>query len=196
MMQQATRGEISPDGQFQWDGTQWQPITGTTWQPTEWTRPMQTAVAAYWLISGLFGILTPVLFGQAIKDAALKQIQSQNPSLTADQQQQALNLGIGVAFAFAVIFGIIYLALAILSYVRRFGWVFYVDLVLLGLSAIGVVTNLVALGSKNSAQPALAAGIGLLLSLAALGLFVWMLLARLQRGVWACRKAPVSAANV
>ena len=195
-MHQPAPGEISPDGQFQWDGAQWQPITGTTWQPTEWTRPMQTAVAAYWLISGVFGILTPLVFGQAQKDVALKQIQSQNPGLPVDQQQQALNFSFGIAFGFIVFIGVLFVVLAILSYLRRSSWVFYVDLVLLGLSAIGVVTNLMALGSKNGPQLAVAAAIGLLLSIAALGLFVWMLIARIQRGVWACRKAPVSAANI
>lgn len=185
------QGQVSPDGQFMWDGAAWQPITGSAWEPTEWTRPMQMAVAAYWLVAGLFAILSPLLLGQAIKDAALKSIQQQNSQLTPDQQQQALNLGLTIAFAFSVTFGLIYLALAVLTFVRRFSWVFYVDLVLLGLSSIGVVTNLSSLSSRTQAP--FIAGIGLLLSLAALVLFVWMLIARIRRGVWACRKAPVVA---
>lgn len=175
-----------------WDGTAWRPIMGSTWQPTEWTRPMQTGVAAYWAVAGLFTILTPILFGQAIKDAALRQMQSQNPNLTGDQQQQALNLGLSFAFVLAVVFGLLYLALALLSYLRRFTWVFYVDLVLLGISAIGVVTDLISLGNRNNTQPALATGIGFVLSLVALGLFIWLLMARIQRGVWACRKMPLT----
>lgn len=192
----AAPGQVSPDGQFMWDGAHWQPILGSVWQPTGWTRPMQMAVAAYWALAGLFTILTPILFAQVIRDAALKSMQNQNPNLSGPQQEQALNLGITFAFVFAMIFGAVYLALAVLSFVRRFTWVFYADLVLLGLSAIGVVTNLVALGNRSSLQPAAASGIGFALSLAALALFIWMLMGRIQRGVWACRKVPLTGAPI
>lgn len=187
------RGQVSPDGQFIWDGIQWLPITGTSWEPTNWTRPIQSAVALYWAIAGAVSILTPFLFGQALKDAALKQVVKQNPSLPPDTQQAAVQLGFTIALVFAIVFGLVYLALAALSIFRRITWVFYANLVLLGLSSIGVVSNLVALSGSDNASPTAATGVGLLLSTAALVLFVWMLIARIRRGVWACRSTPRTA---
>ncbi|GAC1614502.1 MAG: hypothetical protein NVS9B1_23980 [Candidatus Dormibacteraceae bacterium] len=185
-------GDVSPDRQFLWDGTQWKPITGNRWIPTDWTRPMQLAAGAYLALAGLYSIVSVLVFASVFRDAILKQAQK-NPSLTSDQVNQAVSIGIGVATGVAVFLGVIYLALAVASVARRWTWVFYVDLVLFLLGAIGIVSSLTSIADPAaSGQPQAAIYIGLVFGIAAVGLFAWLLIARIQRGVWACRKAPVA----
>ena len=186
-------GEVSPDRQFIWDGVQWKPITGFHWIPTGWTRPMQLAAGAYFALAGLYSIISVLVFASAFREVMTKQAQ-RNPSLTPDQVTQTVTIGIAAATVVAIVFGVLYLLLAAVTVGRRWSWVFYADLVLLFVGALGIFGAIAGLASPGaSGQPAGASLLTLVFGLAAAGLFVWLLLGRIQRGVWACRRTPTSA---
>ncbi|MDQ6691599.1 MAG: hypothetical protein M3Z13_02415 [Candidatus Dormibacteraeota bacterium] len=188
--QQAASGQLSQDGQLVWDGQQWRPITSHAWQPTSWTRPMQLATGGYFIITSLLGLLSSFLLQAQIREASLKALQKSNPGMSPENAQQAVNFSLTFVLVFGVLFGVLFVILGILSIIRRWSWVFYVDLVLLALSSLGLIGTLLNLGNPNSPNPAALTAINLVTGVVALGLFVWMLVARIQRGVWACTKVP------
>ena len=187
-------GQVSPDGQFMWDGATWRPITGYRWEPTDWTRPMQAAVAAVFIVNGIWEIVVAFGFAAAIRESAVRQIQRSNPNLTPDQTSQALNVGLAFTEGFMVFLAVLFVLIGVLSLVRRWSWLFYVDLVILGLGIFSVLSGITSLARPAAAAlPVFATFIGLALSVVGVGLAVWMLVARIQRGVWAARKSPVVA---
>ncbi|TME17629.1 MAG: hypothetical protein E6I70_10285 [Chloroflexi bacterium] len=187
-------GQVSPDGQFMWDGATWRPITGYRWEPTDWTRPMQAAVAAVFIVNGIWEIVVAFGFAAAIRESAVRQIQRSNPNLTPDQTSQALNVGLAFTEGFMVFLAVLFVLIGVLSLVRRWSWLFYVDLVILGLGIFSVLSGITSLARPAAAAlPVFATLIGLALSVVGVGLAVWMLVARIQRGVWAARKSPVVA---
>ncbi|TMD09393.1 MAG: hypothetical protein E6J02_03080 [Chloroflexi bacterium] len=187
-------GQVSPDGQFMWDGATWRPITGYRWEPTDWTRPMQASVAAVFIVNGIWEIVVAFGFAAAIRESAVRQIQRSNPNLTPDQTSQALNVGLAFTEGFMVFLAVLFVLIGVLSLVRRWSWLFYVDLVILGLGIFSVLSGITSLARPAAAAlPVFATLIGLALSVVGVGLAVWMLVARIQRGVWAARKSPVVA---
>ena len=187
-------GQVSPDGQFMWDGATWRPITGYRWEPTDWTRPMQASVAAVFIVNGIWEIVVAFGFAAAIRESAVRQIQRSNPNLTPDQTSQALNVGLAFTEGFMVFLAVLFVLIGVLSLVRRWSWLFYVDLVILGLGIFSVLSGITSLARPAAAAlPVFATFIGLALSVVGVGLAVWMLVARIQRGVWAARKSPVVA---
>jgi multisubunit Na+/H+ antiporter MnhB subunit len=182
-----TAGQVSADGQFIWNGSGWLAVGGFRWEPTANTRRMQLLAGAYLLVAGL---LTAVLsfFAQAsIRQATEKALQQQNRGMTPDQLKAIVDFSVTVGLAVAVFLGLVYIAFGIMTLLRTWTWLFYADLVILGLSGIGVLTNLYGLARGSAGPPALLVP-NLVLSAAALALFVWMLMTRLRGGVWASRK--------
>ena len=55
-------GQVSPDGQFRWDGQQWVPIPRGAREPTSWTRPMQLAAAGLFAVDALFTLISSFFF--------------------------------------------------------------------------------------------------------------------------------------
>jgi len=191
MSDQPQVGGISPDGQFVWDGTQWNPIARWIWAPTDWTRPLQYAIGAYLLVVAVFEGLSPFLFAAAVRAAALKSLQA-NSSIDKSQYDQLVNISVTVSTVTLLVFAAIFGVLGVMTALRRWSWLFYVDLVILGLQGVfGTLGGVVGLatGSGSGAQEVA----GLAFSVVALILFAWALLARIQRGVWAGRRAPAPA---
>lgn len=192
MSEQTQAGTISPDGQFVWNGTEWAPVTRWVWSPTDWTRPLQYAIGAYLLVVAVFEALSPFLFAGTIRAAALKSLQA-NSSIDKSQYDQLLNISVTVSTITLLVFAAVFGVLGVLTVLRRWSWLFYVDLVILGLQGVfGTVGGLIGMATGSAAsgiQPIA----GLAFSVIALALFVWALLARIQRGVWAGRRAPATA---
>src|SRR5581483_8435476 len=107
-------------------------------------------------------------------------------TLTQAQFQNAVDLVVGVGVAVGVGVGLFYLVVGIL-YGRPWAWIFYVDLVLSGLSVISLVQSI-----AGQARGGIVVGnaISLVLSLVGLGLFIWLLTARIRTGVWATLADP------
>ncbi len=173
-------GQISADGQFQWDGQQWVPLPQGLRFPTPWTRPMQLITAGLLavqalelLVSGLFTINS-----DAIRQS-LHQAGTQIPQgMTEDQ---LVHLSLISAWLFIGFLAVIEVAAAALAY---FGWrwAFWVLLVLMGLFSIGAVIGL--FGVTRSGE----AAIGEVLSIGNVALFVWMIIGLVRFGPWAMKR--------
>jgi hypothetical protein len=179
-------GQISPDGQFRWDGQQWVPLQAGYREPTSWTRPLQLATAAYLAVGAVYSIVTTALFLNAA--AIERAIRSSNASVPSDQVQQAVTFSLLFGWIFVLVIAAISVLLAVGSFLG-WRWVSWAALVWLGLNSIAVLTNLSALGNSGAQpQPVGVTAGSLVLSLIALALFVWLIVAAVRYGPWAMRK--------
>lgn len=194
MQEAPSQGQVSPDGQFYWDGSQWSPIAGFRWEPTEATRRMQLVAGGYLLVAGLLTAILTFFAAPYVRQATEKALREQNQGMTPDQLKTILDFSITLGIAFAVVIGLIYVAFGLLTLLRRWSWLFYADLVIFGLNGLGVFTGLFGLSRGTAGPPGLTIP-NLVLSAAALALFVWMLVTRLRSGVWGARKLPATEPN-
>jgi predicted ferric reductase len=179
-------GEISADGQFRWDGAEWSPLARGHREPTSWTLPLRRIAAAFLAVYALVGLLTNVLF--VTEPALERSLRASNAQLTEDQVRSAATLGYTLGWITVGLITVIVLVLAIGS-LRGWRWTFWVDLAALALMSIGVVTNAFALASPAvQTLPSAAIAVNLLISLAALGLLIWFIVAAARFGPWAMRR--------
>jgi hypothetical protein len=186
-------GQPSRDGQFVWDGSRWQPIGSYRLEPTISTRLMQVLAGAYLLLAGILTGILSLLFESTLRQSTTELVHKQNPSFTPDQVLAVVDFSVMAGIGIAVAVGLVYIVLGVLTFAGTRTWLFYVDLVVFGLAAIGVFTGTFALAS-GTAGPMGFVIPNLVLSSLALGLFAWMLMARIRLGVWACRKVPTYSA--
>jgi multisubunit Na+/H+ antiporter MnhB subunit len=191
MEQAPSTGQVSPDRQFVWDGSNWAPITGFRWEPTETTRRMQLLAGVVLVVTGLLTTIVSFLAQPYVRQATEKTLRDQNPTMTADQVKSLLDLSLTIGLAVAVGIGLVYLALGLLTLFQRWSWLFYTDLVVLGLTGLGVFTGLFNL-ARGPAEPIGFVIPNLVLSVAALAVFIWMLVTRLRTGVWGAHKVPTT----
>ncbi len=180
-------GQVSADGQFRWDGQQWVPIPRGVREATPWTRPMQLAVAGFFILEALFSILTSALFIN--HDSMLRVMQAQGTSIPQGTDiNTVVNISIGFAWAVVVVIAVLEGVAALGSYLG-WRWMFWVALILNGFGAIGAITNIGTLRNPASSPvPTWGVAVGEVLSLASVALFVWMLVAVIRYGPWAMKK--------
>jgi hypothetical protein len=203
---------LSHDGRNRWNGTAWIPTSQvpgatsyyqppvTVRQPTSWTRPLQYAVAGWYALEAVYSFTIPFWMGDTMTKAINQGIQRQqqlNPQVSpppADVTSMISSMMSGVLWVGAF-FGIAISVVAIIGALKRWTWVFYVVLVLLGFGALSLPLNLInlATGSAVAAMssvsvPAWSLWIGVGLSIPGTALFVWMLVALVKRGPWAMKK--------
>jgi hypothetical protein len=184
-------GQVSPDGQFKWDGQEWVPLATNYREPTAWTRPLQLATAAYLIVGLVYSVLTTALFLTAANMERV--LRTSNANISGDQVSQAVNFSILAAWAVVIVLAAVSLLLAVGSFLG-WRWVFWVALVWLALNSIGVLSNLNALAnSQTQVEPVGVVAGSLLLSLVALGLFIWFVVALVRYGPWAMKKPGVPA---
>jgi hypothetical protein len=186
----ASVGQVSADGQFRWDGTQWIPIPRGQREPTPWTRPMQLGAAALFAAEAVYSVLTSFIFIN--HDSMLKAIQAQGTQFPSGTNvDDAVNLAIGLTYGAVIFFGILELVAALGSFLG-WRWMFWVALVLFGLGALGGIINLGTLARPSTSPvPFGVQAVSELISLATLGLFVWMLVGLVKYGPWAMKKPGV-----
>jgi hypothetical protein len=184
-------GQVSPDGEPVPNGDQQSPIAGFRWEPTATTRRMQLLAGGYLLVAGLLTALLSFSAERSVRQATEKSIRDQNPGLTAGQLKAAVDFDLTLAVAIAVLIGLILVAFGVMTLLRRRGWLFYADLVICGFSGLGVFTGLFGLARGSAGPPGLAIP-SLILSVAALAQFAWMLATRLQGSLWGARKVPAT----
>jgi uncharacterized membrane protein (DUF2068 family) len=210
---QAWRSALSPDGRFRWDGAAWTPVgamAATPYgfgppqrEPTSWTKPLQLAVAGWYVWSILFTLAEPFWAGGMMGDLFNQSIQRQqqvNPEVSpppAEFVNAMTGLMTATMWVVVVIYAAIF-AVIIVGTWKRWVWMYYVVLVLLGLTSLLVPVQVLdafitpslasSMGMGFMSIPAwlypLAIGTGVL----AIGLFVWMLVALVKRGPWAMRR--------
>jgi hypothetical protein len=184
-------GQVSPDGQFRWDGQQWVPLAANYREPTAWTRPLQLVTAAYLVIGLVYSVVTTALFLTASNMERV--LRASNANLGGDQVSQAVNFSILAAWAVVIVLAVVSLLLAVGSFLG-WRWVFWVALVWLALNSVGVLSNLNALANSGTqVEPAGVVVGSLLLSVVALGLFIWFVVALVRFGPWAMKKPGAPA---
>lgn len=183
----AAVGQVSPDGQFRWDGRQWVAIPRGEREETPWTRPMQLSVAVYFVVQALLSILTSALFIN--HDSMLKVLQAQGTSLPAGTDvNSVVSVSIALAWIVTVVIGAVELVTALGSYLR-WRWMFWVAFALLALGALGAFTNLATFAHpQTSPVPTWGVAVSEVMSMISLGLFVWTLIAVFRYGPWAMKK--------
>lgn len=180
-------GQVSADGQFRWDGVQWEPIPRGAREPTSWTRPMQLAAAALLAVEAVVTVVADVLFYN--HDAVKRALEAQGTPIPANTtEDQLIGITIGFAIALAVFFGLLELFGAVAAYLG-WRWAFWYVLVLMGLGSIAALFGLYGLARTSSSPlPVAAIVVEELLALAAIPLFVWMLIGAITRGPWAMKR--------
>ena len=211
---------LSHDGRSRWDGTQWVPLqaspaaappvnfqaaTRTVREPTSWTRPMQLVVAAYYAVTVLVLLSLPLWMGGMMGnliDQSVQRQQQLNPQASPLPVDFASSMTTFMDFTAGIV-GVIGAAICvvfIIGALRRWTWVFWVVLVLSGFSVLSLLSD----ASSLAAGPAMASitGVsippafyvfGLLSSLVSTALFVWLLMALVQRGPWAMRRVAAES---
>lgn len=177
-----------------------QPPTGPR-TPTGWTRPMQYSVVAFYAVSALWAIAEPFLLAGSLSDYINQVIQQNaalNPNVTpppADVLSTIHNVTT-VALAIGAGIGVAIAALAIIGALRRWTWVFYAVLVLLGLQAVSFPFTLVSAFTTSTISPmklpTTLTAASVALAIPALALFIWMAVAAFRRGPWAMTRVPPS----
>lgn len=148
---------------------------------------MQLVVGGYLLLAGLFELVLATLSRDYVRQSTLAAVGRQSRGLTADQLRLVVETSVAIGVGAAAVIAVVYVVLGLLSIARRPPWLFTADLVVLGLVSLGVPVTIFGLLRGTAGPPAFLVP-NLLLSLAALGLFTWMLSIRIRVGPWACVK--------
>jgi hypothetical protein len=203
---------LSPDGRSRWNGTAWV-ATGQAYgppayqaaarrlrEPTSWTRPVQLAVAGWYVIEGVYALSLPFWMGGPMSQAMNQSIQRQQqlyPTVSPPPVEftNIMTSMVGGALWVSALFGLAIAIVVVIGALQRWTWLYYAVLVLLGLGAISLPLDVVdALGgSAVSAAsgfnlPSWTYWLGLASAIPSTALFVWMLVALVKRGPWAMRK--------
>lgn len=203
---------LSNDGRSRWNGSAWVPVAASASPgfyaqtatgprvPTGWTRPLQYSVVAYYLLSAIWAVASPFLIAGPVSDY-INQVMQQQAALNPDTPpppadvlstiQNVMTVGLAIAAAVEVAI----FAVAIIGALRRWTWVFYAVLVLLGLSTLSFPFSLISAFTTSATGPLkLPVGVtaaSVAFGIPAVALFVWMAVAAFRRGPWAMmRVAP------
>lgn len=206
---------LSHDGRSRWNGSAWvpsgqtgatagyQPAPGIARQPTSWTRPLQYAVAGWYAVSALYTLTTPLWMDGPIREAFSQSLQRQEQvqgtaTPVPPEFFDAMTSLLAVALWVSAVIGVAVCLVVIIGALKRWAWMYYVVLVLLGFSTISLPLNIINIfvgpslsASQGFSLPSWTYWISVVLSIPAAALFVWMLVALIKRGPWAMtRVAP------
>ena len=200
---------LSHDGRSRWNGTAWVPVgaaaPATYPQPqrlprvvTAWTKPLQYAVAAWYLLQALYAIALPFVMTGPMTDYLNQVMQQQaalNPNVTPPSPDVIASITslMTVALWAGAVIGIAISAVAITGALKRWTWVFYAVLILLGLQTASFPFTLISAFATSTLNPvklpfALTAT-SIAFGFPAVALFAWMLVAAIKRGPWGMRRA-------
>src|SRR2546421_12439527 len=108
-------GQVSADGQFQWDGQQWVPIPRGAREPTPWTRPMQLAAAGFFAVQAVYSVLVSVIFIN--HDNMLRVMRAQGTNIPPNTDLDTIiSISIFFALAFVIVIAGLELVAALGSY--------------------------------------------------------------------------------
>ncbi|TMD91215.1 MAG: hypothetical protein E6I73_04985 [Chloroflexi bacterium] len=213
---------LSPDGRWRWNGTAWVPLTDMvvpTFQayqaypqpaasrvPTRWTKPLQYATVAASIIYAAYTFSLPFWMTGTMSQAmnqAMQQQAAQNPDMgTPPPEILSTYTSMMTVTLWLAVFIVVALAtVVIIGALKRWTWIFYAVLVLLGLSTLLLPFNIIGAVSGSSGLNVYSlppwiywASVGIGIPLAAL--FVCMLVAVIRYGPWAMpRRTDTPAAS-
>lgn len=203
---------LSADGLYRWNGTAWvkaeprayvpapgQGAAPASRQPTSWTRPLQYAVVGWYAWSAIFSLTTPILLRDVVNQIVNQSIANQQsvdpntPPGFADMMRNVTTVGVWVGVAILLVI----FAVLIIGALRRWIWIFWVILVLLGLSALllpidlfdaAVAPRFTSAQTQAFAMPTWYYLVNFIAGLPGATLFGWMLIAVITRGPWAMKR--------
>lgn len=202
---------LSPDGRSRWTGTAWVPaahsyvppayqVGRTSREPTSWTRPLQLAIAGWYVLEGVYALSLPFWMGGPMSQAMNQSIQRQQqlyPTVSPPPVEftNVMTSMMGGILWVSALFGLAIAIVVVIGALNRWTWMYYVVLFLLGLGAISLPVDVVdALGgsavsaASGFSLPAWTYWLGLASAIPSTALFIWMLVALVKRGPWAMRK--------
>jgi len=148
---------------------------------------MQLGAAALFAVEAVYSVATALIFVN--HDSMLRALQAQGTQYPSGTDiDTVVNISIGFAIGFVILISILELVAAAGSYLG-WRWMFWAALTLFGLGGLGVFTNLGTFARPNTSPiPIGAVAVSELLSIASLGLFIWMLIGVIKFGPWAMKK--------
>jgi hypothetical protein len=162
---------------------------------------MQHSVAAWYLLRAIYVISVPFLMAGPLGDYINQVLQRQaelNPNAappTADVLA-TINGMLIVGFAIGAAIGVAISVVAIIGALKRWTWVFYAVLVLLGLETISFPFAVLSAFTTSALSPlklpASLNAASIAFGVVAVAVFVWMLIAVIRRGPWAMTRPPLS----
>ena len=164
---------------------------------TGWTKPLQYAVAGWYLLSALYAITLPLVMTGPMTDYINQVVQRQvqlNPNVAPPPPDFLATMTSVMTFALwtAALIGIAIAVVAIIGALKRWTWLFYVVLVLLGFQAVSFPFTLLSAFATTTINPVKLPVALTVASVAfgfpAIALFVWMLLAAIRRGPWGMKR--------
>jgi uncharacterized membrane protein YkgB len=201
---------LSNDGRSRWNGSAWvpvgapappgfyaQPRTGPR-VPTGWTKPLQYSVVAYYVAYAIWAVAGPFLLAGPVSDY-INQTMQQNAALNPDVPPPSadvlatINNIITVALGIGAAIGVAISAVAIIGALRRWTWVFYAVLVLLGLTTVSFPFTLISAFTTSTVSPfklpVAITAVSVAFAIPAVALFIWMAVAAFRRGPWAMTRS-------
>lgn len=210
---------LSNDGRTRWNGTAWVPVTSVAAMPppgyqypqrqsmvrvpSSWTKPLQYGVTAYYALSAIYVMSIHFLMSGPLKQIVDRAVQQSyqrdlqiDPNFPPPSAQYISGLeSVVTSFLWiGAVLGVAIASLVIVGALRRWVWVYWVVLVLLGLGAIGLPINLataIAGGSPFTGGlglPTWLYWLSVAVGVPGTALFVWMLVALIRRGPWGMPK--------
>jgi hypothetical protein len=202
---------LSPDGRFRWNGSRWEPMPAMAYpapyypgrtlqrEPTSWTQPLQIAVVARYVATGLYGLALPFWMQGYMSAVMQRSIQQQRQAYPPGQGPppgftDLMNSIVTGSIWIGAIIGLAITAVAIVGAIKRWTWAYYLILVLLGFTLLGTVFNLInlaaggALTARQLQPPEFTQVAAYVIGAIDTVLFVWMLIALVRRGPWAMKQ--------
>jgi hypothetical protein len=213
---------LAADGRYRWNGTAWVPVVVDPAYPyghdpksagtrvvASWTRPMQYLVAGWYGVQALFLATLPFWYISTMTRwaDAMNRSQQLNPGSPTPPPDLLSNMNttntvMTVLFYLTIVLLFAIAVVAIAGALRRWTWAYYAILAFLGLEAIYLafsVLSAVAVSLASSAligqsvsPPALMVWAEIGFGIPSAALFVWMLMAILQKGPWAMKNLTAS----
>ena len=197
---------LSHDGRSRWNGTAWVPV-GVAPPPaqfqlprkareaTGWTKALQYTVAGWYLLQAIYGLAVPFVMSGPLTvyvNEAMQRSAELNPD-TPPPPMDLISTVISWSLAFGAVVAIAISTVAIVGALKRWTWVYYTVLVLLGFQTVTFPFTLLSAVSTSALSP-VRLPVELTIASVAFGipgiaLFAWMLVAAIKRGPWGMRRA-------
>lgn len=162
--------------------------------PTGWTKPLQYAVVAWYLANAIWSIAAPFLMAGPLSDYVNQVIQQNaalNPNVPPPPADvlSTIHSTITVVLGISAAVGVAIALVAIIGALKRWTWVFYAVLVLLGLQSVSFPFTLVSAFTTSTLSPmklpVAVTAASVAFGIPAIALFIWMAVAAFRRGPWA-----------
>jgi hypothetical protein len=158
-------------------------------EPTDWSYPMRTAVAAWLAISALLLVATLFQHQDTIAQLAFPSAQVRTGQVSPEDAARATQLFFDAAVVVVIAWALLKLTLAWVVYRGLAIAPFYLSLTLLGINTVLAAVSLVSIvAAALRGQDLSLLLVSLVVQLSAAGLFGWLVVGWRRFGPWAARR--------